>query len=787
MLLYNLKIAFRNATRNLGYTIINFMGISVGLAVCLLMGLYIRNETSYDKYHEKKDRIYRIVSKTNNGNYEGIAKIAGPFGPAALQSIPEIEDYSRFLDCGELLVSNNEKKFYESAGFYADSSVFNIFSWKLLRGDQKTVLSKPQSIVVSRTFANKYFGDNNAVGQSLMVDNTIPFTVTGVFEEIPGNSHFDFDFLLSMSSYTDESITNWVRSQFYTYILVKPGASIEGMIPKLDRLLASHVDSALAASSTPFLQSLTSIHLHSSLFREIEPNSDISYVYISGTLALFIILIASLNFINLSTARAIRRSKEVGIRKTNGASRSSLVIQYMCEAMIICFASMLVAIGLAYLALPSLNTLLEKKLYFSWFTDEWLFIGLPVLVIIVGFLSGFYPAIVLSSFKPVSMFGKWSLPSSRFSLRKVLVVSQFVISIIMIIGALVSGAQLKYVQNKNLGFNKNQVINIPFHDGETARHSDAIKDRLLKIPGVEQVSASGNRPGGSDYGIPARIIGLPDDRQIEMRCLVVDEDFLNTYEIPVAEGRGFSHDFPSDTAAYMINEEAARQLGLSDPIGKMMEMPALKRGAGPIVGVVKDFHFHSLHDKIGPLYFIFDKQWFGQLSVRINTKLTDVTLAQLKKEWTGIEPTYPFTYTFFDEEFSEMYNAENRSSTMIRVFASLAIFIACLGLFGLTTYVISRRIKEVGVRKILGASVVNVTFLLSKDFLKLVMIAAFIAFPAGWWLMNRWLEDFAYRVNIGWQVFVIAGLAALGIALLTVSFQAIRAALANPVKSLRTE
>jgi len=789
MLIQDLKFSFRMLNKQKGYTFINFFGIGLSVAVCLLIGLYIHHETSFDKYHTRQERIYRLAAHVEGDSFEnGIAKVSAPWGPGALQNVPEVEDVCRFTFFGEELFIHGDKKFYESGGFYADSTVFNIFSWELVEGDKQSVLKDANTIVLTKSFAKKFFGSEDALGKTI-VANRIPYLITGIMENVPANSHFTFDFLVSMKSHSHPDIDKWDRwNQFYTYLLLKPNVSSALTTKKIDELLAKNLDSTASAATTPILQPLSAIHLYSDLFREIEANSDISYIYIFGTLALFLILIASLNFINLSTAQAIKRSGEIAVRKISGASKKSLVWQFFIETTIVCIAAVLFAIIIAYLALPYLNTFLKKQISFDWFSDPQLFISLLGLVILLCFLSGIYPALVLSSFKPIQILGKKASVSTGANIfRKGLVVCQFTISIVMIVAALVCGLQLNYIRNKSLGFNKEQIIIIPFRDAGTALHIDAIKEQLKSVPGTVSISTSANRPGGSDWGIPYTIAGLDEGKLPAMRNLVVDEDFISTYQMTMAAGRSFDKRIGTDTNAYVINEEAARQLEIKDPMGKMMSMPALSRAPGPIIGVVKDFHFRSLHEKIAPLFMFIESEWATQISVRINSVHTGQTLALLKEKWQTIEPDNLFTYSFFDEEFGEMYQSESRTTTIIYIFAALAIFIACLGLLGLAAFTAQQRIKEIGIRKVLGASVTSVVGLLSKDFLKLVLIALVVAIPIAWYAMNKWLQDFSYRIDISWWVFAIAGVLSFFIALITVSFQAVRAAIANPVKNLRIE
>ncbi len=783
MLLQNLKIALRVLNRHRGYALINLAGITVGVTVCLLIGLYIQHELSYDRYHVNHKNIYRLANKVDGASFEnGIAKISAPWGPGLAKNFPEVESYCRFVFFGESLFKYGDKQSYEESGFYADSTVLKIFSWKLIKGDPKTAMEAPNNMIISETFAKKYFGNEDPIGKTFTVgsDNNL-YKVTGLIKDVPSNSHFRFDFLATLSSYHHPDMDKWNRwNQFYTYLLLKPGVSVKAIEQKAHPFVDQHLDSATAAVCTPFLQPLAGIHLHSDLFREMEPNSNNTYVYIFGTLALFIILIACLNFINLSTAQAIKRGTEVGIRKVNGASRISLMWQFLVETILICLVSIVLAVVLTWISLPYLNNFLEKEIPFNWLAGKWLLIGLLVLFVFVSLLSGLYPASVLASFNPAKIIGKRS--SGMLSgnlLRKSLVVCQFSISIIMIIAAIVTGMQLNYINNKKLGFNKDQILIIQLRNQETIRRFETVKQELKQVPGVVSVTASANRPGGSDFGIPFEIEGISNDRLPAMRNLVVDHDFLETYQMEIASGRGFSKEMSTDTGTYLINEEAARQLGVKNIVGTMMKMPAFNRAPAPIIGVVKDFHFRSLHEKIAPLFLFIAPAWFSQVSVRINTTNTEKTLEGLRQKWATIEPGNPFSYTFFDEGFNRLYISEARTATIIRIFSTLAIFIACLGLLGLATHATQQRIKEIGIRKVLGARVSGIVYLLSIDFLKLVIIAAIIAFPIAWWAMNDWLKDFAYRVTIEWWVFAIAGMSALLITLLTVGYKAISAAIAK--------
>jgi putative ABC transport system permease protein len=793
MFYHFVKSTWRYLRNNISYTLINLVGISIGIAVCLLIGVYIQHELSYDKYHRNYNNIYRLAEKQINASYanDGIAKLPGGWGVSVAENIPEVQKMCRFSFFGDAFFEKGKEKIAESQGLYADSTAFEIFSWQLLKGEKATALVNPNSMVVTRSFAEKYFGAKDPVGQVLVVNNTTPYKITGEIDDVPANSHFRFDFLVSMSSYKRSGVdinTDWMLwTQFYTYLLLKPGTSPTSVIQKTQKLSSEHLHDTIARNITPLLQPLGSIHLHSDLFREMEANSDVKYIYIFGCLGLFIIIIACLNFINLSMVHTAKRMNEVGIRKINGASARSLIFQYFGESFALITIASLLAVGLASIALPYVNRLLVAQLSFDWRHNSELISGFVALIVTVSLLTGIYPAIKLASFKPLLAVKGDATPGRLFTFRKAMIVVQFFVATVVIISAVVTNKQLQFLQNKKLGFNKEQVLIIPFNDPATAAHIEAVKQQLKEIAGVEDVSASGNTVGGTDYGIPATLVGIPHQQQPEMRCLVVDEDFLNTYKIDLAAGRGFSRGMASDSLAYVINEEAANQLALKDPVGQLMTMPAIHRPPGPIIGVVKNFNFRSLHEKVAPLFFFVQKSWFRQVSVRIKETDIAATLERIKTKWLSIEPAYPFTYSFLSETFRNMYLVETKASALVRAFSLLAIFLACLGLLGLFSYTAFQRTREIGIRKVLGASVTGIIRLLSKEFISLIFIASLLAFPISWWATNKWLQDFAYRTNIDWWVFAIGGLIAVVVAGITISFQAIKAAMANPVKSLRTE
>lgn len=783
-------MTFRSLRKNAGYTLVNLLGLTIGFTGVILIGLYIQNELSYDQYHAKKDQLFRMAYATEGASFEnGSAKVSYPWGDAALENIPEVINRCRFTFFGRSLFRKDKLKNYESGGLYADASVFSMFDWKLLEGDPETALKAPNSIVLTQQLADKYFNKGNALGKTLTLDNDVDYSVTGIVEDVPTNSHFTFNFLVSMSSYSHPNLHTWNRwIQSYTYVELEKGTNPDLVVLKMDAILDQHLEAEAASNTKPIMQPLTSIHLHSKLHREMAANSDWSYLLIFGAIALFILIIASLNFINLSTARAADRAKEVGVRKVIGASRKLLIQQFLGESQLICILSAFMAVLLAEAMLPPLNAFLGSNLRLDLLGNPTFLTGLILVTLITGLLSGIYPSFILSSFRPISVIKGQLSFAKNAGLRKGLVIFQFALATFMIVASLVVSRQLDYIQNKNLGFNKDQIVVIPMQASDrSAQKTNTIKQELAQIPGVLGVAASGNRPGGSDWGIPYTSPGLSDENRPGMRCLMIDEAFLKTYGMELQSGRGFSTEFATDSAAYLINEEAARQLGWTDPLEHQLAMPAIGRAPGPVIGVVKDFHFRSMHEKIAPLFFFMQPSWHSQFSLKLEAQNINKTLAQVEQKWNSFEPNYPFTYSFFDQQFEALHREEETTAQMIKGFTILAIFVTCLGLFALSTYLAMQRKKEIGIRKVLGATTIGIIGMLSKDYLKLVLISFIVGAPIAWFFTSQWLENFAYSIQVDWKVFAIAILLAASFAFLTVSIQSIRAAYSNPVNSLRSD
>jgi putative ABC transport system permease protein len=784
-----LKTAWRKMKGQKGVSFINVAGLAVGLACALLVIVYARHELSYDRAHANRDRIFRLATGVRGASYEGIAKVPGPWGPAVLKDLPEVRQVTRFVFVNETLVARGDVRSYESGGLYADPSVFEVFTFPLLAGDPATALEAPGSVVVTESFARKYFGDEDPMGRPLTFNVKDEYVVRGVMADVPPNSHFTFDFLVSLTTYKNPNREDWHWQQFYTYLLLRDGASPGDVAAKVPGVLGRNMAADRAAAYTPFLQPLTDIHLRSNLFREMEPNSDIATVTLFSAVAFFVLLVACFNFMNLTTARALTRAKEVGVRKAAGAGRRQLAAQFLGESALVGLIALAVAVLAAGLALPAFGALMGRPLALPGPAAWRFWLTLVGLALVAGGASGLYPAVVLSAFRPADALKGRSVGPKRQGLRRALVTTQFAISIVLIIATGVVTRQLDYVRTRRLGFNPAQLVVIPLRDEATRTAADALKREFLKDPRVLAASASANLPGGSDWGMPYEPEGFPKDQVPPMRILAVDQDFVETYELKVAAGRDFSGDHASDaTGAFLINEEAARALGWADPIGRTITLPAAERSNAPVIGVLEDFHFRSLKERIGPvLLFVPPPDWFTVLTVRIGAGDIRETMAAIERAWSAFDPVHPFAYSFMDERFARLYASEERMGRLLGDAAGLAVLVGCLGLFGLAAFSAEQRTKEIGIRKVLGASVWSVVRLLSVEVLVLVGLANLIAWPAALFAMRGWLQRFAYRAPIRPVVFMISALLAMAIALLTVSWQSVKAGLANPIDSLRDE
>lgn len=810
MLQNYLKIAWRNLRKHKFYSFLNIFGLSLGLASCLLITLYVVDELSYDRSFDHAERIYRVNSDIRFGGADlNLAVAPDPLAFTLKKDYPQIEQVVRIRESGSMLVRRAEvsENLKEDHVVYTDSTFFKVFSLPLLMGDPEKALKDPHTVVISKHDAAKYFGNENPIGKPLLVDNKETYTVTGVMQNVPSRSHMrDVNMLLSMSSYEDSRRNDWGSHNYNTYLLLREGVDPKQFEKNFETVLRKYTDKwlrgFLGASLDEVRKSgnylhytlipLTDIHLLSDRTAEINANGNIQYVYIFAIVAVFLLAIACVNFMNLATARSANRAKEVGVRKALGSERSALVNQFLTESVMLSFFSLALAIVMAYFSLPFFNNLASKQIAFP-IANVWFWLVVLLTGGIVGVLAGSYPAFFLSAFTPLKVLKNTiNLQGKRSGfLRNALVVFQFVISVMLIVGTGVIYRQLNYIQTKKLGFNKDQMLIV--NDAYALENQiNAFKDQVLQIPNVKRGTVTSFLPTPSNRTdhtfFPAG--QMQQDKGINMQKWAVDLDFVGTLGLEMKTGRAFQQDFPSDSTGIIINESAAKVLGYKDPIGKKIfgfEDAALtQKVTYTIIGVVKNFHFESLRKNIGALSLVLYKS-SGSVVFRLNGGDAVRTVGQVEALWKKMAPGQPFNYRFMDQDFENVYRSEQRVGQIFITFATISIIIGCLGLFGLSAYTAERRTKEIGVRKVLGASVSNIVALLSKDFLTLILIAIAIGSPIAWFAMNSWLSDFAYHIDISWWMIASAGLLAIVIALLTVSFQSIKAALMNPVKSLKSE
>lgn len=803
-----LIIAWRNLLRQRGFTIINIGGLAIGLATCIFILLFIRDELSYDRFHPKADRIYRL---TSHGVF-GAEAFHNPYLPAPAAAaikadIPEVEQTLRLINRSARLVQVGEKRFNENGIFLADSTFFQIFGFRLLAGDPHTVLSEPHTVVITRSMAQKYFGTDNPLGKNLLFDSDQNYRITGICEDVPPQSHFHFQFLQSMESLEWSHNNNWLANSFYTYVLLRPGQDATAVTerfqpflekhigPQLQRMLGVSVDEFLASGQSYGyqLQPLTDIHLRSQLDDELETNGSLMHIRMFSAIALFVLLIACVNFMNLSTARSSSRAREVGIRKVLGAGRLQLIRQFLSESMMLVIISLVLALLLVELLLPAFNQLTGKSLSFSLFESWYL---LPVLLafsLFVGVLSGSYPAFFLSSFRPIAVLkGRLQQGMKSGGLRSSLVLVQFSISIFLIIATAVVYHQLYYVQHKPVGYNKDQLLVID-RAYVLGSQRESFRNELLMQPGVRSASYTNFVPGPNDFNtIAFKKKGASSDEVHPLALMETDAEYLKTMELELQQGRFFDAQAGKDSMNVLLNETAVKVLGLEPPLlGKKVSLTRLQdeQTSFTVIGILKDFHIESLHTAIRPLvarYLNADHEG-RQLMIRVQGQNLKQSLQMIESKWTSFLPAQPLEYYFMDQRLNHLYANERLSGKLFLIFAGLAIFVACLGLYGLASFTTEKRTRELGIRKVLGAPVCSLIRMLSLEFAKWVLIANLLAWPLAWYLMNDWLNQFVYRIAIGWWVFIGAALLAFGIAMGTVGVQAWRAAMANPVDALKYE
>lgn len=804
-----LKIAFRNLTKYRFTSFINLFGLATGLTCCMLILAFILNELSYDKYNTNANRIYRVTRSFNNQDGAislNLSTIAPAFGPYLKNDFPEIQKMTRLLKNGLTSIRYKENLFNENNIYFADDNLFDVFTLKVKEGNPKTALSDPYTIMLSEDMAKRYFGNEDPMNKTIRAYNQFNLKVTGVYKDFPSNSHIHPDALVSFTTLNDHAVygeenlrTSWGNNSFFNFLLLPENYQVKNMIDRFPAFVDKHMNHKDYNGLNPSkftklgLQKLTDIHLRSNMDYEAEANGDISRVYIFSIIALFILLIACINYMNLSTARSALRAREIGIRKVVGARKKELIFQFLSESVMICWVAIIIAFILTSLSLPWLNKISGQQISYHDLLKWNIIIPLLLTPFILGIISGIYPALFMSSFQPVkTLKGLFKKGGSSISLRKVLVVAQFAISIVLIIATAIVFQQLHYIQNKSLGFEKEHQIILPYGN-DVDKQYDVFRNTLLRNTSFKEIGRSSRIPTGRLLDDQNAYTFSGDSLRpvnTDIKMVNVDYDFIPVYKINIVAGRNFSREYSTDTAGFVLNESSIKVLGWKSPqeaVGKDFKYGNQK---GHIIGVISDFNFESMHQKIVPIVLTMNppsQQYYNNITIRVAGNNIAGTLAYLEKTWKTLLPETPFQFSFLNENFNKLYESEQKQGTLYIFFACIAIFIACLGLFGLSSFAITQRIKEIGVRKVLGANVGRIVTLLSKDFLKLVLIAALLAFPIAWFAMNNWLKDFAFRISIEWWVFILAGILASFIALLTVSVHAIKAANANPVNSLRSE
>lgn len=802
-----LKISIRNLVRNKTYSFINILGLSIGMACSIIIFLFIFDELSYDKYHENADQIYRVGIDANMQGTELKAFFTGaPVGRTFVDEIPEVINSARVVKIqineDEAVVRYGDKKFVEENLFFVDSTFFNFFDVQFIEGEAEHILNAPNQIVITESIAKKYFDDEDPVGKSLTIlDNE--YIITALIKDSPSNTHFHYNILGSIVTLPFADGETWMSNDYsYTYLMLEEGAdpeviknkmvdaALQYIEPELQSVFGATLEQFFSAGNTfnYILQPLTDIHLKSHTDYEIEANSNIVYVYIFSIIAVFILLIAIINFMNLSTARSATRAKEVGLRKVIGAQRKSLFYQFLFESIIMSFISLIVAMVIIESILPLFNSFTLKDLTIGYLNNIYVLPALLLLAVLVGIVSGLYSASYLSSSKILNVIkGKILSGGTNSSFRSFLVIFQFAVSITLFICTFIIYSQLNLIRNKDVGFNKNNIVVIEKANA-LGESFDTFKNELESNPMVESVTASSTLPSRMYGGLPLSIEGDPDSKGYAPRMMSVDHNFAKAYKLEMKEGRFFSEDFKTDTFAIVLNESAVKQFGLKDPVGKRLITSFGNTMYWTIIGVVKNFNFRSLHQDVGPLVLVSPYiNGTGLISVKFRSEITEESIDFISNKWNKFIIDAPFDYSIMKDDFDNMHSEEFRTGDVFIIFSALAIFVACLGLFGLASFIAENKTKEIGIRKALGSSTSKIVILLLAQFTKWVLLANIIAWPVAYFFMKSWLTNFAYRVNIHWWIFIISGILGLLVAVITVSYQAISAARRNPVNSLRYE
>jgi len=800
-----LTIALRHMSRQKVYTFINVFGLAFGFAACILILLYVQNELSYDKHLTDHERIYRVTRAWHNADGEvnlHLGHVAPPFGPLLKMDYEgQVEQAVRFLNHEPLIsIPESEKKFEEGDFFFADPEFLEVFSWRLLKGDPDVLLAEPYSVVLTERAAKKYFADEDPIGKSLNYENMFDLKVTGVLADIPDNSHFH-PYMIAPMVLVEEYyggkeafMSAWGSNNFATYLKFNQSVDVHTFEDGLADFIDNHFEAGEYGKASEFnklhLMNITDIHLHSHLDSEIEQNGDIAYVYLFGIVAAFILIIACINYINLSTARSAKRIREVGVRKVLGAFRKRLVAQFLTESMVITIIALIIGIVLVSSLLPWFNDFSQKALLFNPLNNGFLLVLLLGITLITGLFAGIYPALYLSSFKPVAVLKSSSQKTGKGRLRSTLVVFQFLVSIVLLIGVGVVNDQLNYVKNKDLGFGKNRILVLPSSDEIRSKY-DLVKQQLLDHPGIDKVAMSSRIPSGRLLDSQGGAVELAGDmKPLDFRLADVhtDFDFLNTMEIPVVAGRDFNSELASDsTEAFIINEAAVQAIGYNsndEAVGKKINY---SDRSGFITGVVKDFHFESLKQEIAPVIFMIAGGRSGSLVLKLNEEMEQETISYLQEQWSFLRPGSPFSYYFVDARFNELYEDDEKVAELVSYFSVIAVIIGVLGLYGLASFTAEQRFKEIGIRKVMGATVTQILLLLTRGFTYLVLIGFVLAVPIAWYFMSMWLETFAYRNDINLLSVALAGGVAIIVAWITVGIQTWKAANTNPVDTIRNE
>lgn len=795
-----LLIAFRNLIRQKSYSIINILGLAIGFAAFILIVLHVVHEFSFDRFHKNADNIYRVcINGRISGDVFNVAVCASPTGGAMVREMPEVLKSVRIQKLPQtVFFSTDGDRFYEDGMIFADSTFFEVFSFEMIAGNLETALDEPNCLVLTETIAKKHFPGETPIGKSLKLNDKETFIITGIIQDVPANAHFTFNMVSSYATFLkmngSEGNEDWGSLNVHTYVLLVDGTDpgqVEAKFPELLRKNMGELSEMPSISFEPYLQPMTSIHLNSNLMAELGSNSDIHYVYAFLAVAVFILLIACINFMNLSTARSMKRAKEVGLRKVVGADRRQLIFQFIGESLILSFIGLIVGLILVELVLPTFNQILDKEFSLSLFQHKYEFILLLGLVIVVGVVAGSYPAFYLSAFQPVKVLkGSPGNKSKKSSVRNILVVIQFSISVFLIICTGFIYSQVVYIRSKKLGFDKEQLVVIPLRGERMHHNANVIKAELKNLSSVANVSLSQFIPGSDMNGNGYIPEGGDEKAPWIIFTNIVDYDYVKTMGMEIVKGRDFSRTYSTDSNAVLINETLMKKLGWDDPLNKkitgfhydsIFELH--------IVGVVKDFHFRSLHDAIEPYLMYIGSQNNNYLNVRLQAGNFDENLKAIQEKWEETESSFPFDYLFLDKDLDNLYKAESRIGGLFLSFTFIAIFIACLGLFGLASYNAEQRTREIGIRKALGSSVEQIVVLMSKQFTIWILVANIIAWPLAYYFIDRWLGNFAYSITVAekWYIFFIAGIITLIIALLTVLFQAVKAALTNPVEAIKYE